>query len=145
MVEGFANGRDLPLKSWKFWLPFGLGLGGSCFRTANTQVYRRPLDPSNGSNKHSYLLLPGSKPHECLITFPVDHPKFVKEDLPALGPFRSRQLIGVVTIGSTYKASNLRLLCEGSDEAQMQENFKDLHILRDACQATCDSISNLIL
>lgn len=145
MVEGFVNGHELPLKSWDFWLPFGAGLGGSCFRTANTRGYRRPLDPSNGSSKYDYLPLPGGKPHECLITFPIDHPEFLKRDLRALGPFRSRQLIGVVTIGSTCKASNLCLLCEGKDQAQIRANMKDLHILRKACQATCDNISSLIL
>jgi hypothetical protein len=147
MVEGFVNGKAIPAGSnaWRFWLPFGLGLGGNCFRTADAQAYRRPLDTSQASRKQNYLPYPKSMKHECLISLPLDHPDFLEADLPTLGPFRSRQLVGVLTLGSTFKASGLCILCEGEETSQIKQHIQDLHKLREDCQATCDKICNLIL
>jgi hypothetical protein len=147
MVEGFVNGRAIPagMDAWKFWLPFGLGLGGNCFRTADAQVYCRPLDTSQASRKQNYLPFPKSAKHECLISLPLDHPDFLDTDLPSLGPFRSRQIVAVLTLGSTFKASKLCKLCNGQEASEIKQLIEDLHKLRENCQATCDSICHLIL
>jgi hypothetical protein len=145
MVEGFVNGRPMPAQAWEFWLPFGLGLAGASFRTAKAQIYRRPLDPSENRERENYLELPEQIQHECLVSLPMDHPSLFATDVPALGPFRSRQLVGVVTIGTAYKASGLCSLCRDVIDKGHWEAAKDLQSLRDECQATCDSISDLIL
>jgi hypothetical protein len=147
MVEGFVNGRLIPAEAdaWKFWLPFGLGLGGNCFRTANAQAYRRPLDASQASRKQNYLPYPKLIKHECVISLPLDHPDFLEADLPTLGPFRSRQLVGVMTLGSTFKASRLCRLCEDREASEMKQHIQDLHKLREDCQAICDRICSLVL
>ena len=42
-VMGFVNGSEIDEIGREFWLSFGLGLGGACFRKADAQVYKRPL------------------------------------------------------------------------------------------------------
>jgi hypothetical protein len=144
MVEGFVNGRNLPSRSWSFWLPFGLGLGGKCFRTAEAQLYLRPLNRSESGDKENYIRLPNSVPHECLITLPIDHPDLLARDLPAINSFRSRQLVGVITIGTTSQTSELCSLCAVSSDEEKAVTGRILQSLRDECQATCDMISFLI-
>jgi CHAT domain len=144
MVEGFVNGRTPPYRSWSFWLPFGLGLGGQCFRTAAAQLYLRPLNRSQSGDKENYIRLPESVPHECLITLPIDHPDLLARDLPAINPFRARQLIGVLTIGTTSQASELCSLCAVSSDEEKAVTGRILQSLRDECQATCDRIAYLM-
>jgi CHAT domain len=143
VADGFINGCELSStsKAWKFWLPFGFGLSGKCFRTAEAQAYRRPLEPFRITGRQNYLLLPKSLPHECILALPIDHPEFLQADLDSLGPFRSRQLVGVMTIGSTFKASELCKLCGGGEPSQIQQHMQDLQMLREDCQAACDKIA----
>ena len=137
---GFVNGSEIDEIGREFWLPFGLGLGGACFRKADAQVYKRPLDGRNREKKTNYLVLPGSPIHECLLTFPIDHPELSDKDAPDLGRFRSRQLIGVVTIGTTYIASSLCALCEMPKDGEMNLRGESLNNLRIKCQLACDKL-----
>ncbi len=152
VVEGFINGRRLGEKGWDFWLPFGLGLGGACFRKATAQVYRQPLDTNSQASRENYLRLPYSPPHACLLTLHIDHPGLTQSNVAALGPFRSRQLIGVITVGSTFRASPLCSLCDLLEIPQatgnvplVQVDIQEIGNLRNDCQAVCDNIFRVLM
>jgi len=143
MVEGRLNGGEVTEKSWGFWLPFGLGLTGACFRAGvGAFQYRRTLDRRNPDKPENYLPIPGSDPHEFVLALPIDHPE-LDEDLAKRSAVpRARQLIGVFAISSTYKASGLLALCK---DAFSKAEFDALVSFREDCQAHFDEISNLLL
>lgn len=155
VVEGFINGKRLSEKAWDFWLPFGLGLGGACFRKAAAQVYRQPLDTNGQTPRQNYLRLPYSTPHACLLTLHIDHPSLNQSNVAALGAFRSRQLIGVITVGSTFRASSLCSLCDlleipqfpqaDGNVPEVQKDIQEIGNLRNVCQAVCDNIFRLLM
>ena len=142
VVEGRVNNADLDEKSWQFWLPFGLGLAGHCFRSGKTVRYLRPLDAGDPEQPENYLPVPGATDYECLIAFPIDHPKLTEQMAKDSGLPRGRQLAGVLTIGSTFRASQLYHLCRGE---ALKAKVQELKELRDECQRVCDLISGLIL
>jgi len=142
MVEGLLNDGEMAKSSWDFWLPFGLGLAGACFRSGGTFRYRRELDAHNPEKPEHYLPVPGAEPHEFLLTFPVDHPELSEEMTIGKNVQRYRQLIGVLTVGSTYRASSLFPLC---NDDLLESKFLELKGLRDDCQEFCDLISSAVL
>jgi hypothetical protein len=110
MVEGQTNGNTQNL-DWQFYLPFGLGLAGACFRDGNLAMrYRKPKNLDRRTADY-YLPIPGSTDYSFLLAMPIDHPQFKLSDDAeegAVHPERCRQSIGVVTIGSNYPASRPR-------------------------------------
>jgi hypothetical protein len=136
IVDGRLNDGDLPKDAWRsFWLPFGLGLAGACFRQgAGPLIYSRP--DRNASFPEHYIPLPGSVPYEFLLALPIDHPELNATMSNLEDTNRSRQLIGIFTIGSTSAASALMDFVEFPDQA---------HNLRLECQRHCNPISHLLL
>lgn len=143
VVEVCRNGPTIPETEWSFWSPFGLGIAGMCFRSASGAFrYRRDLDHGTPERPENYLPYPGATPHNFLLALPIDHPKFTEElaDLP--NSQRSRQLVGVLSIGSYSPASPLLEYCR---ETLTDDAFIKLRDLRDTCQKSVDTISNLLL
>jgi len=143
MVEGYVNDNVLPEEAWDFSLPFGMGLAGACFREGGRAFrYQRGLDAFDPDEPEPYLPMPPARAKECLLVLPIDHPKLTDADLNGSKFHRSRQLVGVVAISSTYRASLLRPLCR-RDLAE--EQYQALTLLREKCQAACDNISFAVL
>lgn len=141
VVEGVTIAGDV--RSWEFWLPFGLGLAGSCFRNGDRAFrYIKELEEHDNHRPENYLPLPGSIKHECLLALPIDHPQLTKGDFQLAAAERCRQLVGVVTIGSDHKLSPLLPLCRDS---LTEVKLLELRDLRDLCQVYCDQISSLLL
>jgi hypothetical protein len=62
---------------WDFWLPFGLGLVGTCFKEGERAfLYERRAGPT--TTPDFYLPLPDSSSHEVLMAIPADHPDFAQ-------------------------------------------------------------------
>lgn len=143
MVEGLrTDGSDLDPAAWSFWLPFGMGLAGACFRDGNSAIlYRRPKTQS-GRPAEYYLSVPGYPQHEFLLALPIDHPEFGVSDEAGTAPHpeRCRQLIGVITIGSTNPTSKLKTFCMPK---LTPSQYREFAHLRDLCQEACDDISRV--
>jgi len=141
MVEGLRNnGSELDPAAWSFWLPFGMGLAGACFRDGNSAIlYQRPKT-EGGRRAEYYLAAPGYPQYEFLLALPIDHPDFGVSDEAGTAPHpeRCRQLIGVITIGSTDPTSKLKVFCAPK---LTPSRYREFARLRDLCQEACDEIS----
>lgn len=128
---------------WAFWAPFGLGIGGMCFRSG-TQAFRYKHDQDHGSPERpeNYLPFPGAKPHSYLLSLPIDHPDMTEKLAKLPDNQRSRQLVGVLSIASYSPASPLLEYCQ---EMLSDEIFSRLREVRDTCQKGVDAISRLLL
>jgi len=142
VVDGARNGQNLDPKSWDFWLPFGLGLAGSCFKAnrifqinstmANDQLTLADKDrPDDDSG--FYLRIPG-RPHKFLLQVPIDHPRFRSALCPA--DFESsKQSIGVVSISSRNGKTALARL----------QKYQEFANLQKWCQGFCNSLYQVLM
>jgi hypothetical protein len=142
VVDGYCNDGEMAARSWKFWLPFGFGVAGACFRVGASFCYSRQLDQRLPEIPEHYIPMPDSPVHEFLLTLPIDHPGLNAEMMDDSNSQRSRQLVGVLTISSTYVASKLLEICQ---QPLPQNKLNELIGLRDQCQIVCDRISKLFL
>jgi hypothetical protein len=144
-AQGGKAAKDFDLHHWDFWLPFGLGLAGACFRGADLQMYVRPQFESEAKAEDAdyYLPLTESNPYEALFAFPLDHPEFSDQILAIDPAERCRQLVGVMTIGSTYKATKL-LRLRSTKPASPQVAEPEIVILRNRCQGLMKEITDLL-
>jgi hypothetical protein len=144
MAEGAGGGKTakgLEPRHWDFWLPFGLGLAGACFREGDLQLYVRPRPESEDADY--YLAISESNPYEVLIALPLDHPK-LSEQIAATDPAeRCRQLIGVMTLGSTYRATRL-LRLRNTKVVTAQVTEPEVVKLRNRCQGLANKIVELL-
>ncbi len=108
IIDGAGKGNEPDPSLWDFWLPFGLGVAGACFKQASRPfVYVRPKPGSVATGPDIYVpSLTGSSGQEVLVSVPVDHPQYK----PELDLERSRQCIAVVTFGSTSASTKLHEL-----------------------------------
>ena len=143
IVEGRLNDGDLSDDWSNFWLPFGVGLAGACFRRgAGAFTYSSSLgDLRTASAPEYYLPAPGSIPYEFLLALPIDHPQ-LDEEMSIDDANRSRQLIGVLTIGSNSGASPLGQFC---GVPLTEDIIQRLANLRVDCQRLCDEICHHLL
>ncbi len=143
VVEVCRNGGKVPETEWSFWSPFGLGIAGMCFRLGFGAVrYRRDFDHGTHDRPENYLPYPGAAPHAFLLALPIDHPELTEELAALPNSQRSRQLVGVLSIGSYSPASPLLEYCR---ETLTDDVFIKLRELRDTCQKSFDVISRLLL
>lgn len=103
IVESEIGEKDPSDEGWHFWLPFGLGLGGACFKEGERAfIYERRTDSSKALD--FYLPLSKNESHSFLIAIPSDHPNFADylahRNLGHVMPERARQCIAVFNIGS---------------------------------------------
>jgi hypothetical protein len=103
MVESEIGGKDPSDEWWQFWLPFGLGLGGACFKEGERAfIYERRSDSTKSLD--FYLPLSKTDSHSFLIAIPVDHPNFAdyldRRNFGHVMPERARQCIAVFNVGS---------------------------------------------
>jgi hypothetical protein len=144
-AQGGKTAKDVDLRHWDFWLPFGLGLAGACFRGADLQMYVRPHSQSafEAEDADYYLALTESNPYEVLIAFPLDHPEFSEQILARDPAERCRQLIGVMTVGSTYGTTKL-LQLRNTKPASPQVIDPEIVTLRNQCQEFIGEVVNLL-
>jgi HAD superfamily phosphoserine phosphatase-like hydrolase len=143
VVETMRNDQNENESDWKFWVPFGLGLAGMCFRSATGAFrYQRDLDKTDPERPENYLPLPGSEPHAFLLCMPIDHPRMTEEMARQENAQRCRQLVGVLSIGSRSPASRLLEYCRATLTDDM---FGKLRDLRDALQRKMDEIAEMLL
>jgi hypothetical protein len=144
MADGRMNGGAMTQSSWDFWLPFGMGLAGACFRMGDRVFgYIRPRE-EDPEREEYYLKIPNLPPHACLLALPIDHPDFSQP--PDLGdtapmPERCRQLIAVVTIGSTSLSARMKSLCKAKPS---KDEYKQLKQLRQRCQKFCGDFTEAL-
>jgi hypothetical protein len=157
MVESLVNGQEPQDTSWDFSLPFGFGLAGACFKEGSKAfMYLQSEDKDEDDAKY-YLPVQGSGPYQILLALPVDHPDFT-EPTPgngARGVERSRQLIGIVSIGSTCPATKLHEFAieaaKGSEATEEPGGDKPsaeaqkIQQLRIKCQKLGDDICAAVL
>jgi hypothetical protein len=111
MVEGVYGDGEPPPNSWNFWLPFGLGMGGACFKNPRAYLYVPP--PLAARREPDYFLhVPGGEGEPAaLLTLPLFHPEYeppVVPDYDESVPLeRGRECIGVVDIVSPLSAERL--------------------------------------
>ena len=104
MVEGVYGDGEPPPNSWNFWLPFGLGLGGACFKNPRAYLYVPP--PLTARREPDYFLhvSGGEREPAALLTLPLFHPEYeppVVPDYDESVPLeRGRECVGVVDIFS---------------------------------------------
>ncbi|HEX4229864.1 MAG TPA: hypothetical protein VHZ07_14420 [Bryobacteraceae bacterium] len=116
-IDGTINGGEPSSTAWDFWLPFGLGIGGACFKRADRPfVYVRPKEGAMQTGPDIYIPPPlGTHGHEVLVSIPVNHPDYTGQ----IEMERSRQCIAVVTFGSDNPSTKLHEL-SGQDEETMK-------------------------
>jgi hypothetical protein len=131
----------------QFHLPFGMGLAGACFRAGDGVLTYHNSGSPDSDEPEIYLPNPGQPPHAYLLALPIDHPDFTLEKWEKGKIERSRQLVGVLTIGSNYEASGLREICvkPPEEESEYAGWKKDLEAFRNDCQRRCDWLSNFLL
>jgi hypothetical protein len=110
-VDGICAGGEPVPNAWNFWLPFGLGMGGACFKNPRAYLYVPP-DPASPRKPDYFLYVEGSeRPPAALLTLPLFHPEYeppVVSDYDASVPLeRGRQCIGVVDIVSPESGDRL--------------------------------------
>jgi hypothetical protein len=130
-----------------FHLPFGMGLAGACFRAGDgVLTYDNGASPDS-DDPEIYLPNPGQPPHAYLLALPIDHPNFTLDKWEKGKIERSRQLVGVLTIGSNYEASGLREMCvkPPEKESEYAEWKQGIEAFRNDCQRRCDWLSNYLL
>jgi phosphoserine phosphatase len=142
-VEIARNEEKAIAADWEFWAPFGLGIGGACFRAATGAFrYRQDLDHGDAGRPENYLPVPGTKTHAYLLAVPIDHPDMTEEIGSQRNAQRCRQLVGVLTFGSWTSGSALGRYCA---ETFTQAQFERFREFRDSCQRGIDAISLLLL
>ena len=146
VVDGVRNGGDLTAKTRDFWLPFGLGLAGSCFKSGNRVFVLNPQRqalpmPIVDSDKDSpeedpgfYLHIPGDSRPRFLLQIPLDHPEFKPKNCPA-NYETSRQRVGVISIASLQGKTWL---------AGMKEK-KEFERLQNWCQGLCNDVYRILV
>ncbi len=135
MVEAFKNSGKISQSEWDFWLPFGLGLAGACFRQGDVALmYVHPDKITEDAGY--YLPILGSE-QEFLVTVPLDHPEYAQTS-EVSSPDRCRQLVGVLTIGSSRRASKL-------NEFLTTEPRKAVAALRSRCQQLADNMVDVLI
>ena len=146
VVDGVRNGGDLTAKTWDFWLPFGLGLAGSCFKSGNRVFVLNPqrqalsmpiVDSAKDSPEEDpgfYLHIPGDSRPRFLLQIPLDHPEFKPKNCPA-NYEASRQRVGVISIASLRGKTWL---------AGMKEK-REFRQLQDWCQGLCNDVYRILV
>jgi hypothetical protein len=122
-VDGVLNGGEPTQDMWDFWLPFGSGLSGACFKQQDNDpfIYFAPQSGEERSGPESYLPLADRDQHTVLLAVPLSHPEF--KDSDATSSFESARLrIAVVDIGSNCLRTKLADF-RGEDR---DERFREL-------------------
>jgi hypothetical protein len=113
LVDTISGGGRINPELWEFWLPFGGGLSGVCFKQQDSfpLIYLAPRNEDEAKRRTGpelYLPLPNME-HTVLMAVPLEHPDFKSN--PS-GLESSRQRLGVIDIGSDSKQSKLLKLTE---------------------------------
>ena len=75
-THGIKNGHGLDSRTWDFWLPFGLGLAGSCFKQSSAFISEIERAEDVGRALDYYLPIAGRRRPKFLTTVPLEHPIF---------------------------------------------------------------------
>jgi len=145
VMDAVWNGGPPSPKIWDFWLPFGQGLSGFCFKHRDSvlAIHVEKELPYEEQERNivpePYLKLPPpALEHKMLLATPLNHPDYNKHAAAAANNFeRARQCIAVIDIGSDSKRSRLSLF-GGKDG---EERIKELNRL---CERFCREMVELL-
>ena len=122
VVDAAQSGNYGRKDIWRFWLPFGQGLSGACFKQQGSfpLIYFEQSDQGEPRvGPEVYLRLPNLN-HTVLLAIPLDHPDYNKA--AASSSFETaRQRIAVIDIGSNSKESKLFQLGGRQREQKMKQ------------------------
>lgn len=107
LVDGTVNGHVPGEDMWKFWLPYGSGLAGACFKqqVGNPLIYYAPQPGETRKGPDAYLPIPNRDHHKILLALPLDHPDARNRQESS---FESAKLrLGVLDLGSDSEKSEL--------------------------------------
>lgn len=127
LVDSVTNSNEFDADLWKFWLPFGAGLSGVCFKQQDSfpLIYLAPRSDQEKKDRTGpelYLPLPNMQ-HSILVAFPLEHPGYLRPLKPS--DFETaRQRLAVIDIGSDSKRSKLLDLAQNR-----KEDFEHLNSL----------------
>jgi hypothetical protein len=118
-------------KELDFWLEFGLGVAGACFKQANRIFVLNRQSWSKSDDIGFFVRLPDRIMPTFMLEIPMDHPAFHR----GMSFPRSQQCIGVLDISSEAgcHATNL----ESADKEMFKEKWKTVYR---QCQAFCDEM-----
>jgi len=130
-VDGTNDGGEPSPDLNDFWLPFGLGLAGACFKGGNPYFYFRDQVDEKQTVPEYYLTIPGNQPHRGMVAIPIVHPNWygpVGGDTIEPG----RMCVGVIDISfedDPKWLNSLQLTSSG-----------EVTKLRQTCQNFCDRL-----
>jgi hypothetical protein len=146
VVDGIRYGGDLNPKTWDFWLHFGLGMAGSCFKDGNRAFVLNPQKRAGGASfaetekdkpegdRGFYLHIPRDSRPKFLLQIPLDHPRFNSRRCPPSYE-TSRQCVGVISIASM---SGDTLLADIKDPEEFRK-------LQQWCQGFCQELHDALM
>jgi hypothetical protein len=108
LVDGVVNRGEPDDDMWSFWLPFGAGLAGACFKQQgnNPLIYFAPDPEEVRTEPEVYFPFPNRERHSVLIALPLTHPAYSRE--VGSSSFESaRARLAVIDIASNSETSNL--------------------------------------
>ena len=108
LVDGVVNRGEPDHNVWGFWLPFGAGLAGACFKqqSNNPLIYFAPSPQEVRTEPEVYFPFPNRERHTVLIALPLTHPAYPRE--AGSSSFESaRARLAVIDISSNSETTNL--------------------------------------
>jgi hypothetical protein len=128
VADGLMNGGEPGPPLWNFWLPFGLGLAGACFKQGDRPyMYIASAAASETGSPNYYIPMPKAVDYEVLVAIPLR----ATGPLPPPGYEPSRQCVAVLCFGSNRADSQLRTLVGPDRRADLLE-------LAGRCEAVFD-------
>ncbi|MGC2694788.1 MAG: hypothetical protein WA738_03275, partial [Candidatus Angelobacter sp.] len=122
LVDGVRDGDEPTKEMWDFWLPFGSGLSGACFKQQDNDpfIYIARKPGEERSSPESYLPLANGDQHTVLLAVPLGHPDC--NNTRSDSSFESARLrIAVVDLGSTSPRTKLVRFLEDDREKLFRE------------------------
>jgi hypothetical protein len=78
VVDGVKNGEGIDPRLREFYLPFGMGVGGSAFKGGEAfSFWEDEKDKLQSAIKSLYIPIPGEKQPRFLLDVPIDTPSFI--------------------------------------------------------------------
>lgn len=143
LVDAVVNRGEPSQDMWDFWLPFGAGLAGACFKqqSDNPMIYFAPTPEDVRTGPEVYYPFPNRERHSVLIAFPLTHPGYSLQGRTS--SFESARVrLAILDIASNSETTNL-LSFKGPSG---NNNFRQLAVwCNDLTQRLCTALREEIL